>query len=448
MKLTDLVDRSQLQEIQDRLSAMTGLPMGIIDPDGNDITERSGLSHFCGLLLGTEKGLKKCIEATKENIATKPGKVNSYECYAGLWHLNTPIAIEDEVIGIIVIGNMLREKLGKRHVEQLAEEYGLDKGELWEASKDLRMYNEEEAENVVRLLATISSMLSKQASYAAKLREYSEQLEEKVEKKIQEVVHQKEMIENITRSIDEGILLLSKDFKILWANRKIMDMTGLEESDVIGDHCFRVTHHLEEPCKAPHDTCPVKEVIKTGKPVAKTHTHFDKDGNEFYAEVIAYPLRDEKGEITGFVHVARDITERKKMEEALRESEQKTRTTMDNIAMGVSMISPKMEIVWLNRTFKEWFPEIKVERKPLCYRSFYYPPKKGICDYCPTIKAFEDSQVHSSETDVCADGKIYFVTSAPVKNDEGETVYVIETVQDITERKRLEQQITETKDHL
>lgn len=112
---------------------------------------------------------------------------------------------------------------------------------------------------------------------------------------------------------------------------------------------------------------------------------------------------------------------------------------IDNVAIGVFLISPKMEILWLNKTLKEWFPSIDVGKKPLCYRSFYSPSKKGICDYCPTIKTFEDGEVHSSETGVCADGNIYFVTAAPLKNEKGETTAVIETVQNITERKRAEE---------
>jgi PAS domain S-box-containing protein len=128
--------------------------------------------------------------------------------------------------------------------------------------------------------------------------------------------------------------------------------------------------------------------------------------------------------------------------------ERRTRSLIDNIAMGVSIISPQMEILWLNKTFREWFPSIDVGKKPLCYRSFYSPPKKEICSYCPTVKAFKDGQVHSSETGVCADGNIYLVTSAPLKNDVGEITSVIETVQNITERKKLEQEIKETKDFL
>ena len=117
------------------------------------------------------------------------------------------------------------------------------------------------------------------------------------------------------------------------------------------------------------------------------------------------------------------------------------KTMLDNVVMGISMINPKMEIVWLNKTFQQWFPHIDSKKRPLCYKSFYSPPREKICDYCPTIKAFKTGEIHSSEADVCADGKIYNVIATPVKDEKGNVTYVVETVEDITERKKTEEKL-------
>lgn len=126
--------------------------------------------------------------------------------------------------------------------------------------------------------------------------------------------------------------------------------------------------------------------------------------------------------------------------------ERKERNILDNVVMGISMISSKMEIIWLNKTFKNWFPNIDVRKKPLCYQSFYKPPKDKICDYCPTIKAFKTGKVHSSEMGICADGKIYNIIATPIRNEKGKIDYVVETVQDITERKKVEEELKENED--
>lgn len=126
--------------------------------------------------------------------------------------------------------------------------------------------------------------------------------------------------------------------------------------------------------------------------------------------------------------------------------EHKERNILDNVVMGISMISSKMEIIWLNKTFKNWFPNIDVRKKPLCYQFFYKPPKDKICDYCPTIKTFKTGKVHSSETGICADGNIYNVIATPIRNEKGKIDYVVETVQDITKRKLAEKALQESEE--
>ena len=123
-----------------------------------------------------------------------------------------------------------------------------------------------------------------------------------------------EMREKITEGLNEGILLIDRNFKILWANRKQKEQSG----QIVGEYCYRATHRMDIPCQSPHDICPVVEVLKTGKPVTVTHTHFDRQGNEVFVEVTACPVRDKTGEIMQFVHVTRDITERRRAEDELK----------------------------------------------------------------------------------------------------------------------------------
>jgi PAS domain S-box-containing protein len=108
-------------------------------------------------------------------------------------------------------------------------------------------------------------------------------------------------------------MLLSRDFEVLYANKALLDRLGHEKSEVIGNFCYRITHNRETPCEPPKDPCPVAEALK-GNPCTYTHTHYDGAGNEFYVEVTAYPLKEGE-EVTGFIHVARDITRLKRAEE-------------------------------------------------------------------------------------------------------------------------------------
>ncbi len=129
----------------------------------------------------------------------------------------------------------------------------------------------------------------------------------------------KQMLENIAQGITEGIALLSKDFEILWANNAFLIQSGYKMEEILGDYCYKVTHRLENPCQPPHHPCPIYEIKKTGKPLTMVHSHFDRKGNEFFVEVSAYPIRDEKGEIIQFIHLNRDITERMQAEQEIKD---------------------------------------------------------------------------------------------------------------------------------
>ena len=142
-------------------------------------------------------------------------------------------------------------------------------------------------------------------------------------------------LSRITEGIQEGILLIDRNYKILWANKKQRELFG----DIVGDYCYQATHHRESPCQAPDDICPIEEVLKTGKSSTVVHTHFDKSGNKIFVEVGAYPIKDKTGEPVQFVHISRDITERIKKEEELKEAYNKLRESQAQLVQSSKMAS-------------------------------------------------------------------------------------------------------------
>jgi len=119
---------------------------------------------------------------------------------------------------------------------------------------------------------------------------------------------EKQVFEKIVRGIDEEILLISRDYKIVWANKYATDKYG---SNIINKRCYYVTHGLDIPCQAPFDICPVSDVLATGKSSSATHIHASPDNNgiQHHVAINVYPIRDGNGEITQFVHVAKDVTD-------------------------------------------------------------------------------------------------------------------------------------------
>jgi PAS domain S-box-containing protein len=128
-----------------------------------------------------------------------------------------------------------------------------------------------------------------------------------------------ELIRNILESVDEGFIIIDRDFRIISANRAFADEVKTPVGDIIGKHCYEVSHHSFNPCYEAGEDCSVRHVFETGEPHAVVHTHFDAKGNHIYIETKAYPLsRDESGKVMTAIEILIDITEKRKLEEQLR----------------------------------------------------------------------------------------------------------------------------------
>jgi PAS domain S-box-containing protein len=138
----------------------------------------------------------------------------------------------------------------------------------------------------------------------------------------------------------------------------------------------------------------------------------------------------------------RDITARKQAERTMAENESKMRSILDNIGIGVTLISPEMVILEMNQRMHTWFPDVEISQEPICYQVFNDPPDQDICTTCPVAKTFRDGGLHETTRRALQAGvrRDYRILSSPVRNVSGKVTAVIEMVEDITERLSLESQ--------
>ena len=165
-------------------------------------------------------------------------------------------------------------------------------------------------------------------------------------KRIEEAIKSAEQEKaTILNTLVEHVIHQDTTMKILWANRAACESAGLTREEVLGRHCYEIWAQRKEPCP----DCPVVKAVETGQP--QEVEKFTPDGKAWF--VRGYPQRDEKGEIVGALEVTLDITERKKAEEALRESKARLQLILQTIPSGLFTVNLDRKITYWNKEAEE-----------------------------------------------------------------------------------------------
>ena len=163
-----------------------------------------------------------------------------------------------------------------------------------------------------------------------------------------------------------------------------------------------------------------------------------KDGSNFDVEVLGSITLDDRGQPIGMVASCMDLTARKEAEARRRETEDRYRTLVENIALGITLIDRDHKILTVNGVHANMIGR-PVEQciGQECFRIF--EKREAVCPHCPGTRAMETGKVEEAETDgIRDDGTTYAarVQAFPVLATDGEVKGFIEVVEDITDRKR------------
>jgi two-component system cell cycle sensor histidine kinase/response regulator CckA len=131
----------------------------------------------------------------------------------------------------------------------------------------------------------------------------------------EKITRSEELIRNILDSVDEGFIVVDREYRILTANRAFCMMVGRRHDDIIGKRCYEVSHRIHEPCSLAGEDCVVRQVFDTGKSQVSRHTHTSDGGGVFDVEMRAFPVKDASGAVTSVVKSVSDVTEKSLLEE-------------------------------------------------------------------------------------------------------------------------------------
>ncbi|MDD3472533.1 MAG: PAS domain S-box protein [Syntrophaceae bacterium] len=249
----------------------------------------------------------------------------------------------------------------------------------------------------------------------------------------------------LIETANEGICVIDEHHRTTFINRKMLDMLGYSEHEIIGVPCENFLFE-EDLVEQKQRMCARHE----GKNDSYEIRIRRKDGQAIWALVCSTAILDDEGGFRGSVGMLTDITEMKKSVEALSESEQRFKAVVDNIEIGISLLNSNLEIVEVNKAFKTYFPHVKPGSGQLCYEHFNDPPLSSPCEHCPCALTLQDGKVHEVVTDTPAGTEIrnYRLVASPIKNNQGEITHVIELTEDITDSLRAAEKLKTEKDQL
>lgn len=138
--------------------------------------------------------------------------------------------------------------------------------------------------------------------------------------------------------------------------------------------------------------------------------------------------------------------------EALTQSEERYRSVVDNLVIGVTLLDKSLRVITLNRQMREWFPQVDVDKRPPCYKVLHDPPMKRdhVPFDCPSLSTLRTGKVQEKTMPLKIHGesRIFRILASPVKNQEGQIIAAIEMMEDITDRSRAEEELAAYRDQL
>jgi histidine kinase len=237
------------------------------------------------------------------------------------------------------------------------------------------------------------------------------------------------MYKSLFEEVPCYLTAVSSEYRIVRANRAFKDQFG----DVIGKHCFVGYKQRRSRC----EFCPVERTFADGSS-HQSEEVWRLGDEDAHVIVKTAPIFDDNGVMTEVLEMSLDVTRLKRLQMELQKEQEAYKYLFENVPCYITLVDKGYNIIQSNKLFQEHFG---ARVGPKCYAIYKNADHK--CDNCPVEKTFADGVSHQSEEIWLRDGEEtnIIVNTAPVTVGNGEIRAVMEISTNITEVKRLQNEL-------
>jgi PAS domain S-box-containing protein len=261
------------------------------------------------------------------------------------------------------------------------------------------------------------------------------QAEEEQRHTLSHLEDEKARSEAIIAAIPDGISIQDLGFRVLYQNEVHKALTG----DQVGNRCFEKYAQLDSVCPG----CPVALSFADGG------RHVLEKGRQtphgmMYIEIRSAPLRNARGEIIAGIEAVRDVTARKRTEENLRLISQ----AMDEAVDGIQLVDLHGLIIYSNRAVEELYGFTAQELAGRHVGEMNVDPLLAEREVLPSI--LEHGRWGGEVVVRHKGGREFpiWLSTALVRNDKGDPIAMVGIIRDMTERKRVEDELRNHRERL
>ncbi|GAA4334713.1 PAS domain-containing protein [Flaviaesturariibacter amylovorans] len=239
-----------------------------------------------------------------------------------------------------------------------------------------------------------------------------------------------------------------KDFRYLYVNSKIEALTGIPPQDFIGQSYYDLP--------IPQELCPVFDehlarVFRSGEP--HEMEYMAMTGQDIYLYSRLVPEFNGAGDVESVLVITTDVTERKKVERAIRESEQRFQNLIREATVGIIVLEgPEMRVGVVNDAYGRLIGRkaTELEGKPLFSvipeaEKAFAPLINGVRESGNPLYLYGQPYSVYDADNVTISGYLNLVYQ-PYRNESGETVGVMVLCNDVTEQKQSERALKESEE--